>query len=944
MHPSRHDQHVRLLALGALASMLAACGGGGGGNVRQPTPPSPPPAAPPPAPVVVDPDPRYSDHIRLTNTAAAHAAGFTGAGSAIGVIDSGVNRNHPALSPRVTANLTYISAAENDLTKDDVVGHGTNVSQLAAGKPFGAWPGGIAPGATILSARIIRDKPPEDDGTGHGNEVDGALGLKPIHDALVARGMRIMNNSWGGLYWTNLTATAPIAEEYRPFIMQTDGLVVFATGNSAFANPSSMAALPSQPGQNGTRPAADLERGWIAVTAVNPANINELDRTRDGNIYANACGVAMNYCMAAPGTTVFTGKDDGPTAPTYWRGSGTSYAAPQVSGAAALVWQAFPWFNNDLVRQTLLGTAQDIGAPGVDPVFGYGLLDAGKAVKGPGRFDWGTVTANFSGSATWGNDIAGSGGLTKNGAGQLRLSGNNSYTGLTTVGGGVLAFDHSVSGSASVTNAAATLETRGGIRGSLSNGGTVAFTGAAGARSIQGDFTQTAGGRLGYQVGTPLQVSGRATLAGGLHVLGVASGYTRQSRENVLNATGGVSGTFGSLTAASGVFLEGTLGYDPNNVWLNITRLDVTAAAASMGFTAMSLSSAERVEGAFSAIDSGRVGGGGPGTGFLAGAGAIQRSPTAEAAEHTLSSLSGELHAADSAYALAAVESGRQALEQRLDRLHDGALAGGWGERFDLQRMPTPQFGMDANGWRLGQDFRLRNGLLVGGGFGQTEASAWHALRNDRERNRQLEAQLYAAWTHGGSYLLARGAHGRMERHARRQLWLGMERFDALSDYAQDWTSVSLQAGHRFRFGEATRLTPYAGLQSLRLARGGFAEHDVLGFGLSANDSQLRASQALAGVRLQQDWLLGHLALQGWGRVEWQRTLSQHGTAIDARFNAIDVYAPIPGLALSRDVGVVGFGIDGAMGRAGTISASVDARRDAGRTWTQSNLRWVVGF
>lgn len=933
------QHHARLFVVGALAAALSACGGGGGGsNVRPP--PSPPPAAPPPAPVVTTPNPAYSNHINLTNAASAHAAGFKGTGYAIGVIDSGVNRKHPALSPRVTANYNYVSAADNDLTKDDVVGHGTTVAQLAAGTPFGAWPGGIAPGATILSARIIRDKPPVDDGSGQGNEVSGALGLKPIHDTLVADGMRIMNNSWGGLYWTNLAATSPIAAEYRPFIMQTDGLVVFATGNAGFANPSSMAALPSQPGPNGTYPGADLERGWIAVTAINPANINELDKDKDGKTYPNACGVAKNYCMAAPGTAFFTRWDDSPTAPTYYYGRGTSYAAPLVSGAAALVWQAFPYFNNDLVRQTLLGTARDIGAAGVDALFGYGLLDVGAAVKGPGKFDWGTVTTNFAGTSTWANNITGAGGLTKQGSGRLNLTGVNTYTGTTTAAGGILAFANAVPGAATVQSGA-TLDIASGVNGSLANAGTVMMRGAAGSRTINGNFSQTSSARLGFLVGAPLAVTGTATLAGDLHVVGLASGYTWKARENVVSAAGGLSGTFATLSQAPGVFLDGALAYDAYNAWLNITRLNVTAAATAMGITGMSLSSAERIEAAFGAIDTGAAT---PGDGFLQGAGAIQRSATAAAAEHTLSSLSGELHAADSMYALAAVEGGRHALEQRLDRLHDGVLAGGWGERFDLQRMPMAQFGMTANGWRIGQDFRLQNGLLVGGGFGQTDASTWHALRNDRERNRQLEAQLYAAWTHGDSYVLARGAHGRMERHARRDLWLGMERFDALSDYAQEWTSVGLQAGHRFEFADGTRVTPYAGLQSLRLQRGGFREHDLIGFGLSAGDSTLRATQALAGVRVQRDWLLSRLALQGWGRVEWQRTVAQHGAAIDARFNAIDLYSPIPGLALSRDVGVIGFGIDGTMGRAGTLSASLDARRDAGRTWTQSNLRWVVGF
>ena len=77
------------------------------------------------------------------------------------------------------------------------------------------------------------------------------------------------------------------------------------------------------------------------------------------------------------------------------------------------------------VRQVLLGTAQDVGAPGVDPVFGYGQLDVGKAVRGPGKFDWGDFVATVpSGRSTWENDITGNGGLVKAGDGALILTGN----------------------------------------------------------------------------------------------------------------------------------------------------------------------------------------------------------------------------------------------------------------------------------------------------------------------------------------------------------------------------------------------------------------------------------------------------------------------------------------------------------------------------------------
>lgn len=943
MSNAQRYQAGQLAVISSLALALAACGGGGGGsNVRAPAPApvSPPPAAPPAAPIVQPVNPQFAGHLAVTNTNSAHEAGFTGAGVNIGIVDSGVMRRHPALSPRVTASVTAIRAENNNLTIDDVVGHGTAVAQLAAGSRFGQWPGGVAPGANILSARIINDERPKDDGTGQGNEVDGALGLQQVHDWLTARGMRIMNNSWGGLYWRNLNATAPIASEYRSFIFNHDGLVVFASGNEGRDQPTDMASLPSKAGPNNTFPAADLERGWLTVTAVNPNNTNSLDVTPDGDVYANACGHAMRYCLAAPGTAAFTGKDDSPTQPSYWRGAGTSYAAPLVSGAAALVWQAFPYFNNDLVRQTLLGTARDLGEPGVDPVFGYGLLNVGAAVRGPGKFDWGDVRVSVPNQSTWSNNISGAGGLIKEGAGRLNITGASSYTGQTIANAGTLAFSQAVPGSATV-NVGGTLIAHRGIEGAVVNRGVLEFAGnTAGTRWVRGNLIQSAGARLGYTVGAPLHVLGNASLAGELQVLGVAGGYMRSNRESVLVADGSINGTFASLSAASGVFLTGTLDYEPNQVWLNIARLDVTAAAANMGLTPASLGSAQRLEGAFTAIDSGQQVGGG----FLSGAGAIQRSPDAAAADRSLASLSGELHAADSVYAMAAVESSRHALEQRLDGAHGRNVSGVWGEQLSMQRQPSSHFNISANGWRIGQDVRLGNGWLLGAGVGQTDAIAWHGQRNDREHNRQLDAQLYAAWTQGDAYVMARGAHGRMQRHAQRDLWLGQDRFDARADYGQHWNHVGLQAGYHFNVAAQTRLTPYLGVQRLDLQRGGFQENDLLGFGLQADRSHLQAQHVLLGLRWMHDAALAGLPVQGWGRLEWQRLLDQRGQHLDARFNALDVYAPIAGWSLTRDVGVLAVGLDARTPQAGTLSVGFDARKDAGRMWTNANLRWWVGF
>lgn len=923
---------------------LAACGGGGS-SVR---PPDPPPAAPPPVAVVLPPNPAYSKHLQLTNAAVAHAAGLTGQGVRIGVVDSGVNRNHPALAGRVVDNLNYIASPPNNLSIDDVVGHGTAVSQIMAGKPFGAWPGGIAPGALVISARIISDKPPVDDGSGQGNEVSGALGLKSIHQDLINRGARIMNNSWGGLYWTNLTATAPIADEYRPFVIGNDGLVVFATGNSAFANPSSMAALPSQLGQGGTRPGADLERGWLAVAALDTDNPTQLAS------YSNACGVAMNYCLVAPGTVTVTGTDDLPTNPSYWNWSGTSLAAPQVSGAAALVWQAFPYFNNDLLRQTLLGTAKDLGAPGVDATFGYGLLDVGRAVLGPARLDWGDITASFNTiTSTWGNRIVGSGGVTKFGTGTLILAGPNAYTGATRVNGGTLRPAFALPGHAFVGPQGRLELFNASVNGDLDNLGITAITGGAG-HTISGDFHQGANARVAMEVGSHIFVNGKAVLDGGdLQITGKVSGYVYSQQELLLNALGGVTGTFATLSQGPGVFLDASLVYDPFRVLLAIRRLDITATAQSMGFSAASVASAQRIEDAFVRIDRGAVGGvSGPTPDFIDAAGAFQRTASAAVAEQSLASLSGELHGADAAFALMQIEGNRHALEARLDALQtapvDGvslegaSLEGAWAAGLNGHRALS-HFDVDANGWVLGQDRRVGERWRLGAAFAQAEGVARHDVRSDRERNRQLEGQLYTQWQHGSDYLLGRFAVGRMQRSLQREIVLGAEGFAVDSDYANRYTTLGLQAGHRFEMAGAT-LTPYLGVQSLRLDRGGFAEPGAAGFGLSTGGSTLDATQGLLGARFGREWRVGAARLMLQGRVEWQRTLSRSGSDIEARFTALDVWSPILGQGLDRDVGVFGLGMSSALPRWGRLSLDVDGRNERGQTYGQAFARWSAPF
>ncbi|WP_218075597.1 S8 family serine peptidase, partial [Burkholderia sp. CQ001] len=71
-------------------------------------------------------------------------------------------------------------------------------------------------------------------------------------------------------------------------------------------------------------------------------------------------------------------------APTHAYGnlSGTSMAAPHVTGALGLLFERFPYLDSAQVRDVLLTTARDLGAPGIDDVYGWGLMDLRKAIEG----------------------------------------------------------------------------------------------------------------------------------------------------------------------------------------------------------------------------------------------------------------------------------------------------------------------------------------------------------------------------------------------------------------------------------------------------------------------------------------------------------------------------------------------------------------------------------
>lgn len=891
----------RWIVPGLLAGMLAACGGGGNGNVR--TAPTSPPPPPQPPPATATDQPPVDAHLSITNTYAAHDAGYTGAGVTIGMVDSGIMRSNPTVAGRVKAELIYVDKSANNTSVDDVVGHGTWTSEIAAGTSFDDFPGGIAPGADLVSARIIADNAPDDHGQPPAEVTNqDAEYFGQVNNALIPYGVTVMNNSWGGITWdtSDTSVNQAFDDAYSPFVNQHGGLVVFAAGNDSDPNPSTIAALPSV--------APDLEKGWLTVVAVDSNHPTQLAS------YSNKCGIAMDYCLAAPGDVIVLDKDTtaGTTDPKYWVVSGTSLAAPQVSGAAALVWQAFPYFTNDLVRQTILGTADTIGGSQPNTTFGYGELDVGKAVQGPAQFDWGDVSVSFDGLAsTWSNDISGAGGLIKNGTGTLVLAGNDTYTGGTQVLGGSLQAANALPGSVTVGQGG-TLHAVPGVANQLSNSGIVVIAG--GDTRVGGDYTQGGTGTLSVSLGSKLDVAGNAQIAGTLNILGEDSGYVTSTHQDVLDANA-VNGTFAQLTTSPGVFLSSSIQYTPDTVWLDTTSLSITQTATTMGIVSpASAGAAVRVQDGFDTLDSKISDGATPAPGVLEGAGAIQHAATVASARATLQSLSGQLHAASAAMLFDSIDANGRALSSRFAGLLDGSVQpGAWfgnpDWRGNLQRAGYSGATFRSDGGIVGADFRIGAHGLLGyaagesRGYGQLDAS-W-----DHSRTWADHVMAYGGTFDGPWYATIRAGGGWYRQDMQRLLLLGGLAAPVGSRASGSYLAGALEGGYQFRAG-TLRVTPFADVRYQRLDEGAFAEQGGYGFGLMANGRAVGRLQAGLGVRAQRGWQLDDgIWMQFDGGFAWRHALHQYGQAFDASFTAFDNWMPVDGIGLSRDESVARAGL-----------------------------------
>lgn len=278
-----------------------------------------------------DPLLREQWHHEAINSSGAWALTTGSEDVIVAVLDSGVDADHEDLHDNLHQGISIV----DDAGWRDVRGHGTAIAGIiGAGFDNRIGGAGLAPDCPLLAIRVSDDQ-------GRTTSWKLATGIA----LAVERGARVINISFAPIHNNRLVLRQ--ARQAR----LAERLVVISAGNTGWSSTAEDAALA---------------RSALFVGAVNASDRLAIFSTT-GNFVD----------LTAPGQSITTTSLDG----TYEKVTGTSYAAPIVSGVAALIWSLQPEFRTVTVEQILFDTAVDLGEPGRDDAYGRGRVDAAAAVQ-----------------------------------------------------------------------------------------------------------------------------------------------------------------------------------------------------------------------------------------------------------------------------------------------------------------------------------------------------------------------------------------------------------------------------------------------------------------------------------------------------------------------------------------------------------------------------------
>ncbi|WNJ88252.1 autotransporter domain-containing protein [Bosea sp. 685] len=581
----------------------------------------------------------------------------------------------------------------------------------------------------------------------------------------------------------------------------------------------------------------------------------------------------------------------------------------------------------------------------------------------------GTLAFNRSDRLAFTGAISGTGTLRQEGSGTTVLSGVNTYTGATLVNAGTLAVNGSIATSSSVTVAAgATLGGTGTVGNTIIAGGTLSPGNSIGTLGVQGNLSFTAASTYKVEV-DPLgadrtNVTGMATLGGATVAALYAPGAYVTKQYTILNAAGGVSGTFGTQANTNlPANFTSSLSYDANNAYLNLALNFVPSGPSAPSFSAGLNANQSHV--ATALVNSFNTAGGIPlAFGALSSQGLTQASgEVATGVQQTSFSATSQFLGAmldpfavgrdngvgrDSSAGQGLVSSADSGEAGAYASLHKGrepspALArkatfpsllftprwGAWAAGYGGAQIASGNAAIGSAdttariyGMTVGADYRFAPETLVG--FSLGGASTNYSLSGGlgKGSSEMFQAGLYGRHQIGAAYVAGALAYGWQDITTDRNAFQNhyRARFDANA------LSGRIEGGYRFAW-QGMGLTPYAAGQFSTLFLPAYAEQTVAGNGLFALNyasKDVTSSRSELGLRGDLSFALDQALVTLRGRTAWAHNFTVDRSIL-ASFQALPASGfTVNGAAQAHNAALLSVGAEIDWRNGFTLAANFD--------------------
>ncbi|MBS0249138.1 MAG: autotransporter domain-containing protein, partial [Proteobacteria bacterium] len=708
------------------------------------------------------------------------------------------------------------------------------------------------------------------------------------------------------------------------FVQAGSGTTIFNTAQS-YTGMTTINAGTLQIGNGGVA-------GSIASTAIVDNATLAVNKSNSYGLAANISGTG-GFNQIGIGTTSLTGSN------TY---SGITNVTAGIlrAGVAGAFSQ---------------NSAFDVGASGTLNLSGFNQTIGSLTGSGVVLLAAATLTTgNDNTSTTYSGAIQGAGGLTKVGSGNFILSGTSLYTGATTVSAGTLSVNGSIASSVLTTVASGgTLGGNGTVGDTVVNaGGILAPGNSIGTVTVSGNLTFNSGSSYNVEVSPTAadrtNVTGTATLAGTVNASYASGSYTAK-QYTILNATGGLIGSFNALVN-SGLprNIIASLSYDTNNAYLDLA-LVYRAAEGALNTNQQGVSNALAnyfnttggIPTVFTMLTANELSqiAGEPGAAVqhtvLTGAGLFMGAVFDNIQAPQGAGVPGDAAlgyaprrslpaGAAEAYAAITPRDRVSSFERRWSVWATGYGANarvsgdnGTGSHETTSRV----YGMAA-----GASYRLAAGSLAGFALGGAGSSFGVADGIGNGKADTFNAAVYGRYAMGPRYIAAALAYSWYDASTDRTVAAGGTTEMLHATFRPQALTARLEAGWRFAIA-AAGVTPFAGLQTVSLFMPSYGEAATSGsgtFALSYTSRRVTATRAELGVRLDKSVMMAGNALTLNGKAAWAHDWNNDPASSASVQQLVGTSFTVYGAKPSPDSALLSVGAEVGLARGWSVAATFD--------------------